>query len=207
MRKAIVLFTLCASGLALAGIGAFAPISFDMKDPKGVSGLTIAIDGDLEPVHGFANGVSGNVLFDPTHPETASGTVVVDATSLTVGSAAMTKMMDGEFCLDTAKYPNFTFKIGKVSNVRKQKSGSYAATVTGDLTVKDVTKTITVGATATYLPNMIKKRGGMEVDGDLLIIRSGFSFNRQDFNVAPDMHYLGDVVKVELSFVGVAPKK
>ena len=207
MKVVSLLVTGCVASAALMGFkAASSALTFNLQDPKGVSGLSLSIDSTLEPVQGFANGVSGNVVFDPAHPEASTGTVVVDAKSLIVGSTYMTEKMQENWCLDVAQYPKFTFKIAKVSKVKAQKGGGWTAQVTGDFTIKDVTKTITVPVSATHLPKSIKKRGGLEVDGDLLLIRSNFTFSRQDFGVAPDLSLIGNDVKVNLAFVGVAPE-
>jgi polyisoprenoid-binding protein YceI len=199
--------------VALASIVGFKQMggaqSFSLQDPKGVSGLSISIDSKLEPVKGFANGVSGNVTFDPSKPSAATGTVVIDAASTYVASRGMTEAMHQDWCLDVAKYPTIEFKITKVTGVKAGKDGTYSAKVSGDFTLKGITKAMTVDATATHLPNMIKQRGGMPgKDGDLLVIRSNFSFKRSDFKIAPDLstNVIGDRVDIGLSFVAVSPR-
>lgn len=55
---------------------------------------------------------------------------------------------NGQRWMDSDKYPKFTFK-GKIADISKvdfKKDGSYQTTVTGSLTVKDITKEITVPA-------------------------------------------------------------
>ncbi|MBS1705821.1 MAG: YceI family protein [Armatimonadetes bacterium] len=185
------------------------PLTFNMKDPKGVSGMSISIDSKLEPVHGYANGVTGTLIFDPAAPEKSQGTIVVDMQSVTLGSAAMSDSMKGDFCLDVAKFPNSKFELVSVKKVKKVSEGTFEFTAEGNFTLKDVTRKLTVSGTATHQTNMIKKRGGLEgVEGDLLTIRTKFSFKRSDYKLAPDLstEYIGDQINIDFSSVGICPR-
>lgn len=184
------------------------PLTFDMKDPKGVSGLSLKIDSLLEPVRGHANGVSGSIVFDPAKPEKSTGKIVIDASSVTLGSADMTGAMHGDWCLEVAKYPTMTFVVTKIDRVKKTGEGQWNARVSGDFTIKDVTRSLTANASVSYLPNMIKKRGGLRRDGDLLKIVSKFSIKRSDYKVSPDLStdLIGDTIEIDLATIGVAPK-
>ncbi len=191
-----------------AGASVVAPRTFDMRDPKGVSGLSLRIDSALEPVHGSAVGVSGSVVFDPEKPELSKGTVSIAAKEVRLGSQGLTEAMHEDWCLDVAKHPSIDFTVKRVYDVKADGPGRWTVKVDGDFKLKDVTKPLTVTATVTHLKDSIKARGGMEgKDGDLLQIRSRFSFNRLDFGVAPDLNpkVIGPVVEVDLSFVGVSP--
>lgn len=129
--------------------------------------------------------------------------------TLTVGSGPMTDAMRADWCLDVKKFPTSEFVLGKVTKVKKKAGGVTEFTATGNFTLHGVTKPITVSGTASYLPNKIKTRGGMEgVQGDLLIVRTTFSFNRVDFGIAPDLtqELVANKVTISLSSVGVCPR-
>ncbi|MBL8049469.1 MAG: YceI family protein [Chthonomonas sp.] len=204
------LFVLAAS--ALVGFN-FAPAaaSYDFADPKGVSGLTLTIDSELEPVSGHANGVSGMVMFDPMNPEKSTGKISIASKSVFLGSQAMTDAMHQNWALDVAKYPEITFEVKKVDNVKTAKmAGFWSARVTGDFTLHGVTKPLSVDVNVRRLADSIQRRGGMEgVKGDLLAIRSKFSINRKDFGVAANLSesVIGNKVDIQLAFIGVSPKK
>jgi polyisoprenoid-binding protein YceI len=133
---------------------------------------------------------------------------MVDAASVRLGSQALTDAMHEDWCLDIKKFPAIKFEINKVRNVKKVRDGEWNATVDGTFTLKDKSRPMTVQANVRHLPNMIKTRGGMPKDGDLLIVRSSFKFNRLDFGVAPDLstNVIGNTVEIDLSTVGVAPR-
>lgn len=194
--------------LGLVALHSSPALTFDMKDPKGVSGLTIDINGKLEPVHGFANDISGNVVFDPADPKATTGKIVVGLKSLYVGSQPMTDSMHQDWCLDIAKFPTAEFELTKVTDA-KTKDGETKFTAVGEFRLHGVSKEMKVSGTATHLPGMIKTRGGMEgVQGDLFVVRTQFQFKRSDFKIAPGLSndLIGDEVTVKLSSVGVCPK-
>ncbi|MFM9873908.1 MAG: YceI family protein [Fimbriimonadaceae bacterium] len=203
IAKSIALLAVAATALTSSP----APLSFDMKDPKGVSGLSFSIDSNLEPIFGQSSAIGGSISFDPANPEKSSGKIVVQSAGVETHSENLTSAMHQDWCLDVEKFPTIEFEVKKISNVVKKDDGSFAADVNGDFTFHGVTKNLNIKATATHLPDKLKDRGGVPgKKGDLLIIRSNFSFNRKDFNVAPDLALIGDTVDVKLATVGYTIK-
>lgn len=183
-----------------------AVLSFDMKDPKGVSGLSISIDSQLEPIMGQTSAVSGDIKFDATNPKNSSGKIVVDAKELKLTSAAMTEHMLQRGSLDVATYPTITFEVIKVNEAKEISQGNWEVKVTGNFTLKGVTKEMTVNATVSHLPDKLASRGGVPgKNGDLIVIRSRFSFDRNDFKVGAGA-VIGNKVDVSLSAVGFMVK-
>lgn len=74
--------------------------------------------------------------------------------------------------MNSAEHPKFTFtgKIKKLKEAKFNKNGTYDINVTGDLTVKGVTKSITVPATIT-------------VKGDAVSATSSFKIKLADFGI------------------------
>jgi len=195
------------AALTTASLVAPAPLAFDMKDPKGVSGLSFAIDSPLEPIKGHSGAVSGTFNFDPQNPSQASGKIIVQTKEVKVSNPIMTDHMHQAGSLDVAKYPTIEFEIKKVENVKTTADNTFEADVTGNFTLRGVTKSITVKASATYAPNSLSKRGGVpDKEGDLIIVRTKFSFNRSEYAVGPAQSPIGDKVDVELSAVGFTTK-
>ena len=73
-----------------------------------------------------------------------------------------------ELVLETAKYPDITFKSTEIT--AKMKNGAFDVRVTGDITLHGVTRKITIPATVT-------------VDGDNFHAKGAFSINRKKFGV------------------------
>lgn len=183
-----------------------APLSFNMKDPKGVSGLSISIDSPLEPIMGQTSAVSGDVNFDVSNPANSTGKIVVEAKELKLNSEAMTGHMLQRACLDAENFSTITFEITKIDEVKETSKGNWDAKVTGNFTLKGTTKAMTVNASVSHMPDALKSRGGVpDKNGDLIVIRCKFSFDRNDFKVsAPAV--IGNKVDVNLSTVGYTVK-
>jgi len=73
-----------------------------------------------------------------------------------------------ELVLETAKYPDITFKSTDITG--KMKNGAFDVRVTGDMTLHGVTRKVTIPATVT-------------VEGDSFRAKGSFSINRKKFGV------------------------
>ena len=183
-----------------------APTSFDFKDPKGVNNVVFLIDAPLESINGTGTGISGAALFDPENPGAVTGTINLEVASLRVPNNTMQGHLVGERWMHAEQYPTITFEVTGASNVRTS-GDTTEADITGNLTVKGTTKAITVPAKLTYLKGKLKARGGSRVDGDLLVVRSGFSVKRSDYGINPGqmLDKVTDEIGLTLSIVGIAP--
>ncbi|MEX2044949.1 MAG: YceI family protein [Opitutus sp.] len=196
-----------ALGLSALAVHA-APQSFDFKDPKGVNNVQFKLDAPLESITGTATGISGTVLFDPTQAQNVSGRIVLDAASLTVGNPLMAEHLRGEQWLDVAKHPTLVFEAVELRNVRTQGAHT-TADVTGRLTVKGVTKDVTVPVSFTHLPDKLGARvNDPKVKGDLLVLRSTFRINRSDFGIKPGemTDKVAESIELSLSIAGASPR-
>ena len=121
---AIVLIALTASAftadiLADYSIQPEFTIAFDSKDPKGTFGE-----------------LSGDITFDPADLDNSYFNVIVPVTSIDTGNKLKSKHARGKDWFEADKYPNITFKSSKITQSDK------GFNVTGNLTIKDVTKEI-----------------------------------------------------------------
>ena len=182
-----------------------APINFDFKDPKGVNNVVFKTDAPLESINGTASGISGKVTFDPDNPASIKGRIVVEAASLHVGNPTMKGHLHGDTWMDVAKYPEITFEVAGAKNV-KTDGNATTADVTGALTVKGRTRTITAPVKVTYLKDKLKARTGKE--GDLLVLRSNFTIKRSDYgiNAAQAEEKVSNEIELSLSLAGAAPR-
>lgn len=195
--------------LAFTAASAFAaPTSFDFKDPKGVNTIQFKLDAPLEQIAGTTNGITGTVTFDPAAPEATSGTIVVDAKTLTVPNKMMSDHIQGDRWLDTAKHDKITFELSGLTNV-KATGTNYTATAKGKLTLKGVTKDITVPVKLSYLEGAFGKRiNKPELGGDLLVVRGEFTVLRTDFGINPGNmeDKVSNEIALSLALAGGAPK-
>lgn len=193
---------------ALVSAAYATPQSFDFKDPKGVNNVQFKLDAPLETTTGTANDISGTVVFDPAAPAATTGKIVLETKSLTVGNPLMREHLHGANWLDVAKYPEITFEAAKVANV-KTKGAQITADVTGNLTVKGVTKEVTVPVSFTYLADKLGARfGDDKIKGDLLVLRATFEINRNDFNLQPGQYTdkVAETIQLSFAIAGAAQK-
>jgi polyisoprenoid-binding protein YceI len=193
------------SALILTAVVSAAPITFDFKDPKGVNNVVFKTDAPLESINGTASGISGKIIFDPENPGATTGKIVVAANSLHVGNSTMKEHLHGEMWMNVAKFPELTFELVSLKNV-KTDAGVTTADATGKLTVKGVTKEISTPVKLTYLKDKLKARSGKE--GDLLVVRSNFAIKRADFgiNAGKGEDKVSDEIELSLSLAGIAPR-
>jgi polyisoprenoid-binding protein YceI len=199
-KFAVSLLTLAAALPVFA-----APIQFDFKDPKGVNNVVFKTDAPLESINGTASGITGTVTFDPEQPGSTKGKIVVASKSLHVGNATMKEHLHGENWMNVEKFPEMTFELNSLKNV-KTDGNATSADATGKMTVKGVTKDITVPVKLTYLKDKLKARSGK--DGDLLVVRSNFSIKRSDYgiNAAKFEDKVSNEIELSLSVAGTAPR-
>jgi polyisoprenoid-binding protein YceI len=113
----------------------------------------------------------GTIVLDRAKPEESSVDVKIDATSIDTGNPGREKHLNSPDFFDTAKFPEITFKSTKVAA-----KGKDTYEVTGDLTMRGVTKpvTLTVAANGFTSDGRGGQKSGFDVTGKL---------NRKDFGV------------------------
>ena len=179
-------------------------IKFDFRDPKKVNNVVFLMDALLESINGTATGVSGTVSFDPAKPAATTGKIVLSTSSLHVDNPVMKKHMLDEGWMHVSKFPTIEFVIGKMTEV-KTSGTTIIATTAGKLTVKGVTKKVSVPVRLTYLKGMLIKRN--RVPGDLLVLRCDFTIKRSDYgiNAGNNEEKVSDEIELKLRVAGAAP--
>ena len=179
-------------------------IKFDFRDPKKVNNVVFLMDAPLESINGTATGVSGTVSFDPAKPAATTGKIVLATSSLHVDNPLMKKHMLDEGWMHVSKFPTIEFVAVKMTNV-KTSGTTIIATIAGKLTVKGVTKKVSVPVRLTYLKGMLIKRN--RVPGDLLVLRCDFTIKRSDFgiNAGNNEEKVSDEIELKLRVAGAAP--
>jgi polyisoprenoid-binding protein YceI len=192
--------------LALSQAVMSAPLTFDFKDPKGVNNVVFKLDAPLESITGSAGGISGTVTFDPEQPGAIAGKLVVSTASLELPNPMMKQHLRGAMWLDAAKYPAITFEAKALTNV-KTEGHKTSAEVTGSLTIKDVTKELTVPVTLTFLKDKLGQRVPNQ-QGDLLVIRAAFTIKRSEYDINPKApeDKVANEINLTLSLAGAAPR-
>jgi polyisoprenoid-binding protein YceI len=138
------------------------------------------------------NKVSGTVTLDEA-AQTGAVDIVIDSKSIDTGSDLFNGHIQGPDFLDTTNFPTATFK----STVVKF-SGQRPASVDGNLTIKGITKPVTLTVTSyTHGPNMMKK--------DAIGADATTTVKRSDFNMSKYVPMVGDDVKISISIEAFQP--
>ena len=125
---------------------------------------------------------SGTVVFDKA-ARTGAVDIVIDAKSVDTGSAAFNEHIQGEDFLDTAKYPTATFKSTKVIF-----EGDKPAAIEGKLTLKGVTKLVTLTVTSFQaMPHPMLKKDAIGANAYTMVKRSEFNAGKYAPNVGDDV--------------------
>lgn len=134
---------------------------------------------------------SGKVVFDKA-AKTGSVDITIDTKSVSTGAATFNEHIQGEDFLDTAKHPTATFKSTKVVF-----EGDKPASIEGNLTLKGVTKPVTLTVTSFHtMPHpMVKK--------DALGANAFTTVKRTDFNMGKYAPHVGDEVRIDIAIEAI----
>ena len=203
MKKLLTVLT--STLISAAAIAA--PLTFDFKDPKGVNNAVFKLDAPLEAINGSANGVSGFVTFDPANPGATKGKIQVASSTLHVPNPTMQQHMHGDQWMNVTKYPEITFEAAELKNVKTTGDNTTADAV-GKLTIRGITKDVTVPVKLSYLKDKLSLRVP-NMKGDLLVIRSNFKIKRSDYGINPGApeDKVSDEIDLTLSIAGMALTK
>lgn len=133
------------------------------------------------------NKTSGKIVLD-REAKTGSVDVVIDTKSVDTGFDVFNGHIQGEDFLSTEKFPTATFKLTKV-----RFEGDKPVAVDGDLTIKGITKPVTLTLTSFILqPHPMLKKDAIGANATTKISRTEFGAGKYAPNV-------GDEVTIDLA--------
>jgi len=133
------------------------------------------------------NKTTGTIVIDK-EAKTGSVDVTIDMKSVDTGFGVFDGIIQGADFFDTEKYPTATFKSTKV-----RFDGDKPVTVDGDLTIKGVSKpvTLTIGSFQLAAHPMLKK--------DAIGVNASTTIKRTDFQAGKYAPYVGDDVAIDIA--------
>lgn len=135
---------------------------------------------------------SGKVVFD-AQAKTGSVDISIDLRSVNTGSDDFNGHLQGEDFLDTAKFPTATFKSTRVVF-----EGDAPKSIEGQLTIKGVTKPVTLSVTSFQaMPHPMLKKPALGANATTTIKRS-------EFNAGKYAPYVGDEVRIDIAIEAIA---
>jgi len=146
MRSVLTALTL----LALTGAAYAAPSDDPKKAPTGSysmdprhSLVVFAIPHlGITDYYGRFDHVTGSLSYNAGAPEKSTVSVTIDMSSVDTPSKELIGELSGSNVFDATKYPTATFKSTSI-----ERTGPNTGTITGDLTLHGVTKSVTLDTT------------------------------------------------------------
>lgn len=186
MRSRITRLTLAA--LALALLLAVPAQAETWKIDRVHSQVGFSVRHFLTPVPGRFGTFDGQIAYDPANPGASTVEVTVDAGSIDTDNQRRDDHLRSPDFFDVASHPTLSFRSKKVAPL-----GDNNLAVTGDLTIRGVTKEVTVPVEV------------LGVLGDKAGFQTEFTVDRKDYGVVWNRALdqggtvLGDEVKIVLT--------
>ena len=125
---------------------------------------------------------SGTIVLDK-EAKTGSVDIVIDTTSVDTGFPVFNGHIQGADFLDTTAFPTATFKSTKVVS-----KGDAPTEVQGDLTIKGVTKPVTLTVTSfVAMPHPMLQKDAIGANATTVIKRTDFNAGKYAPNVGDDV--------------------
>ena len=137
--------------------------------------------------YGIFGGTTGTLTLDPAKPASASVSLTIPVDKVTTTSEKLNAHLKSADFFDTAKFPTATFEsTGVVVDGLKAK-------ITGDLTIKGITKPVVLDARFTGAgPNPMSK---IETVG----FEASATIKRSDYGITYALPVLGDEVSLHIT--------
>jgi polyisoprenoid-binding protein YceI len=172
--KKFITGILASSALVVAGVALANAQTFRIGGERNLA--TVESNTSVENFTGRTSRVTGEIRFDP-QAKTGSGTITIDAMSITTGIGGRDNNMRGASYMNFREHPQIRFET---TSVRNTSGDEYQ--VTGRMTMSGRTVTLTVPATMRFLPasNATRELG---LEGDVVNLRTSFQIRLADFGV------------------------
>jgi polyisoprenoid-binding protein YceI len=186
-----------AAAIALPASAGTTTYQIDPRHSSAGFGVTHLM---ISTVRGEFHGVTGTVIVDDSDISKSSVNVTIDATTVDTREPDRDKHLKSEAFFDVAKYPTITFQSTKV-----ERNSDGSLKVTGDLTIRGVTKSAVLTATLPKTP--IKDPWGLQRTA----VSASTKINRQAYGVAWNQKLdsggvvVGDDVNVTLDVEMIIP--
>lgn len=143
---ALLVFALAAAAPAVAQSvskeASRAPNGAYQLEPSHSQILFSVVHLGLTDYYGRFDKLSGTLNFDASQPEKSAVSITIDTTSVDTPSSRLIEELKAPYTFDTAQFGTATFKSTAIT-----KTGPDTGRITGDLTIKNITKPVTLDVT------------------------------------------------------------
>jgi len=150
------------------------------------SEINFVAESRLLDAHGYWEKWDADITLDPPAWEKSSVRIVIDAKSVNTRVAMRDNHLRSKDFFNVDSFPQITF-VSKIVN----KVGDAKLNITGDLTIRGITKSVTIPATIVFWDDQAKVG---RVKGQFTIVRSEYGLG-----FSPAMNPIADEVPVEFN--------
>lgn len=189
-------FKTLALGLTLASVATFSmakPLAYTIDPGHTATVFSWSHFGFSTPSANFSD-IQGTITVDNEKPANSSVNVTIPVSSINTNVKALDEHIQKAEFFDVEKYPNITFKSTKVQALGKNKYK-----ITGDLTIKGVTKPVVLDAVLNK--QAVHPMTKLQTIG----FNATTSFNRSAFNVGAYVPNVGDKITVNITTEASVP--
>lgn len=156
----------------------------------------------FEDVTGISNDIKGSVTFNISDIKTLTGKVAVSVASIKTGINMRDGHLQSSEWLDEDSYPEISFEILKVGNVKSLADNKLTAKVTANFTVHGIKKEVIAEATLTYLEESEQTK--TLAPGDLLGVQAKFNIKLSDYGISNKLigQKVAENVEISVNIVG-----
>ena len=177
--------------------------TFNFEDKSGRNQTSFFSATPLEDITGTGSAVSGTVSFDVANfAKTLKGKISVKVASINTGIELRNHHLQSANWLNAEKYPDVSFVIISVSDVKQTADNKLEFNVKGNFSIHGITKEVTAVADVTYLDENDQTR--KRAPGDLLGVSAKFSINLSEYNIDNDLvgNKVAEKIEVSINIVG-----
>lgn len=177
-------------GLAVASVTTISmakPVAYQIDPTHTATVFTWNHFGFSTPSANFSD-IQGTINVDNAKPANSSVNVTIPLSSLNTNVKALDDHLKTADFFDAEKYPNITFKSTKVQAISKTKYK-----ITGDLTVKNMTKPVVLDAV------LNKQAVHPMTKAETIGFNATTSFDRSAFGVGAYVPNVGDKITVNIT--------
>ncbi len=189
-------FKTLALGLTLASVATFSmakPVAYTIDPGHTATVFSWSHFGFSTPSANFSD-IQGTITVDNEKPANSSVNVTIPVSSINTNVKALDEHIQKAEFFDVEKYPNITFKSTKVQALGKNKYK-----ITGNLTIKGVTKPVVLDAVLNK--QAVHPMTKLQTIG----FNATTSFNRSAFNVGAYVPNVGDKITVNITTEASVP--
>lgn len=199
MRNAAILLLTLALAPAMLAAGLLGNAEmYTIDTTHSYVGFTARFLG-MTDVRGNFRDYGATIIYDDDRPERTSVTAVIDVASLDTSSQFRDRDLKAETFFDVAKYPNIIFQSTRVESLGKERY-----VVHGNLTIKGVTRAISIPMTRTVKRVKDEAWGAIRIGG-----AGAITIKRSDFGILGNEFWgkkvVGDEVTLTLEILGQRP--